>query len=88
MTTAVAERGPLPCLTLHPNDAAKLRLADGDGAAIGDDDDGNSAGTKLTVKLDSSLPAGVAGATVGLPGMAALRLPGYYRVARYAGGGS
>ena len=41
---------------------------------------------KLQEKLDASLPNGVAGVTVGLPGMDALELPEYCRILRYDGG--
>ncbi len=76
LAPAVGERVPAPYLALNPNDAASLHLAAGAIAAITI----NGALFRLHVKLLPSLPAGVAGAVVGLPGAISASLPAWGRI--------
>ncbi|MCB9419904.1 MAG: NADH-quinone oxidoreductase subunit NuoG [Ardenticatenaceae bacterium] len=58
---AIAARAPRPYLALNPDDAAKLELAEGETAALGQD-------LSLPVKLLHSLPKGTIGLPIGLSG--------------------
>lgn len=69
----VAERIPQPYVALHPEDAARLDLADGAEAAL--TMDGRQ--YRLPVRRDESLVAGAAGIPVGLPGATPAVLPDY-----------
>jgi NADH-quinone oxidoreductase subunit G len=73
LAPAVAERVPAPYLALNPEDAARLRVAAGDTAAV------TIAGTtrRLPVALHPSLPAGIAGLPAGLVGPLGALLPGW-----------
>jgi NADH-quinone oxidoreductase subunit G len=64
----LAELAPEPYLALNPDDAGRLGLAGGAGADLSLEGEQY----RLPVKLDPSLPAGVAGLPIGLEG-----LPGY-----------
>lgn len=70
LSPAVAERVPQPYLALHPDDAAGLRLAGG--------------AFRLPGRVEASLPRGVAGLPVGLPGVPWLRLPAWVQLSRGA----
>ena len=80
MAAAVAERAPRPYLALHPDDAGRLAVADGDEVdlALG------TATLSLPVRLIPGLVRGVAGLPVGLPGLPGLDLPAPGRISRRA----
>lgn len=67
----IRRRGPGPHLLLHPAEAEKAGLAEGDLARI------SVAGTELTlpVQFSDALAASTAGLTPGLPGLEGLPLP-------------
>ncbi|MFA4966544.1 MAG: NADH-quinone oxidoreductase subunit G, partial [Thermoleophilia bacterium] len=75
---AVAARAPEPYLGLNPADAGRLGIAEGDRVALWlpwlD--------TQAPCRLLPSLPAGVAGVPVGLPGMPFISLPARARLTR------
>jgi NADH-quinone oxidoreductase subunit G len=78
VTPAVAELAPHPYLALHPDDASRLSVAEGDKVdlALGE-------GTfSLPVRLIESLARGVAGLPVGLPGLPGLDLPAPGKISR------
>jgi NADH-quinone oxidoreductase subunit G len=78
LTPAVAERAPRPYLALHPDDANRLSLAEGDEVdlALGETT------LPLTVRLILGLARGVAGVPAGLPGLPGLDLPAPGRISR------
>lgn len=80
LSPAVAERVPQPYLVLHPDDAAGLRLGLDEAAEL------RLAGAafRLPLRLNASLPKGVAGLPVGLPGVPWLRLPAWVQLSRGA----
>jgi hypothetical protein len=67
-----------PALTLGPEDADALRLADGAEAALSID--GLTA--RLPVRVAAGLPRGVAGIAVGVAGAPVLPLPAWARIAK------
>jgi NADH-quinone oxidoreductase subunit G len=73
LAPAVAERLPVPYLALHPDDAAALGV-DADGEVI--IQPGGSR-YRLRVRLDTTLPRGVAGLPAGLPALQGLELPAW-----------
>jgi NADH-quinone oxidoreductase subunit G len=80
LTPSVASLAPPPYLALHPEDATGFGLREGQEIALA------LGGTEypVVVKLDPSVPAGVAGLPVGLPGEPWVTLPAWY-VPRPAG---
>lgn len=62
MSPPVTERSPVPCVLLHPSDAAYLPVEDGDGVIIETDD----RTIHLEVKLDDHCPLGTVCVPVGL----------------------
>jgi NADH-quinone oxidoreductase subunit G len=80
LSPAVAERVPPLSLALHPDDAAGLRIGPDEAAEL------RIAGMALClpVRIDASLPRGVAGLPVGLPAVPWLSLPAWGRVSRGA----
>jgi NADH-quinone oxidoreductase subunit G len=77
---AIVERVPKPCLLLNPEDAADLNVAEGRILDV----ELTDTVQPLAVKIDPSIPRGIAGLTVGLPGSEWVDLPawGKVRVAR------
>ncbi len=73
---AIAEQAPKPYLLLNNEDAAELHLAD---EWVADVELANTS-QRLTVKLDPSLPKGVAGLSVGLRGSEWVDLPSWGKV--------
>jgi NADH-quinone oxidoreductase subunit G len=78
LTPGVAERAPQPYLALHPDDAS--RLPGDDQSSVELSFDGQV--YHLPVRLEPSLPAGVAGLPFGLPGSPAVTLPRQYQLSR------
>ena len=72
-STSVSERVPQPYLLVNKEDAAKLKIAEGE--AIEFEMDGQQ--LKLPVKLSTSISMGVAGFPVGLPKLSFVELPGW-----------
>jgi NADH-quinone oxidoreductase subunit G len=77
---AIAERVPKSCLLMNPEDAAYLNITDGREVDV----ELTNSSLPLTVKLDPSLPGGIAGIIVGLPGSEWVDLPVWGKV-RVAG---
>jgi NADH-quinone oxidoreductase subunit G len=73
---AIAERVPKPCLWLNDEDAADLQVGLGSEVRL----DLAARSQALAVKLDPSLPRGVAGLAVGLPGSEWVDLPSWGKV--------
>ena len=73
LSPPVSERVPAPYLALAPEDAAELACAEGEQLRllIGD------VTFRLPVKLDASIPRGLAGFPLGLPGMHGVTLPAW-----------
>jgi NADH-quinone oxidoreductase subunit G len=71
LTPGVAERAPQPYLALNPEDAQDLHLEAGESVRVKFQD------TEITLpaRLEATLPKGLAGIPVGLPGMPWLSLP-------------
>jgi NADH-quinone oxidoreductase subunit G len=78
---AVAERAPRPYLALHPDDASRLALAEGDEVDLAL---GEGTTLSLTVRLIPGLARGVSGVPAGLPGLPGLDLPAPGRISRGA----
>ncbi|MGB6067342.1 MAG: NADH-quinone oxidoreductase subunit NuoG [Desulfomonilaceae bacterium] len=76
ISRSVAERVPEPYLWLNDDDAVDLDIAGGSVAQI----DMVKWARRLIVKLDPSLPKGIAGLAVGLPGSDWINLPAWGRV--------
>lgn len=76
LSPGIAERSPEPYLGLNPGDASALGLAAG--AELSLPLGGVTRG--LQVRLIPSLPAGVAGLPVGLPGLLGVALPTWIRL--------
>ncbi len=76
ISRSVAERVPEPYLLLNDDDAVDLDIAGGSVAQI----DMVKWARRLIVKLDPSLPKGIAGLAVGLPGSDWINLPAWGRV--------
>jgi NADH-quinone oxidoreductase subunit G len=74
LTPGIAERAPQPYLLLNPDDAAGLQVREGETVELGID----GAAYRLPVKFLPTLPVGIVGVAVGLPG-----LPGMVRPAEY-----
>jgi NADH-quinone oxidoreductase subunit G len=72
---------PKPYLALCADDAAALSLAEGDEAVI---DAGTHAAT-LPIRIIAGLPSGLAGISVGLPGMPHFEVPGSVVITRSGG---
>lgn len=75
---AVAARAPQPCLALNPEDAAGLAVAPGEQAEF------SLAGARYraAVRLDPTLPRGIAGLSAGLPGLSGLGLPAWAKIGK------
>ncbi|HEY3396503.1 MAG TPA: NADH-quinone oxidoreductase subunit NuoG [Armatimonadota bacterium] len=73
---AIAELTPAPYLGLNPNDARALPVAEGDLVEL----EVGGLTLQYPARLLNSLPAGLAGFPVGLPGMPGLDLPEWGRV--------
>lgn len=73
---AIAERMPKPYLLLNNEDAAELHIAGGWVADV----ELAKTSQRLSVKLDPSLPRGVAGLAMGLPGSEWVDLPSWGKV--------
>ena len=71
LSPAVAGLFPQPYVALHPEDASALGLVEGGRAKV----DVNGSVHDLIVRIFPSLPRGVAGLPVGLPGAPVLDLP-------------
>lgn len=72
-SASVSKRVPRPYLAMNSTDAVRLRLSEGD--AIEFETGGEQ--LNLTVKLDDSIPAGVAGLPTLLPGLPFVALPAW-----------
>ncbi len=77
---AVAELSPGPYVALNPDDAGGRGLAEGDEADV----TLNGKTHCLPVRVDSSLPRGIAGLPVGLPSLTGVSLPARGRVLKAA----
>jgi NADH-quinone oxidoreductase subunit G len=73
----LAELAPWSYLALNPTDAGRVGLAEGDNADL------HIGGERfrLPIKLDASLPAGVAGLPLGLEGAPAYPVTGWGKIA-------
>jgi NADH-quinone oxidoreductase subunit G len=77
LAPGIAELAPEPYLALNPNDLQ--RLGAGEGARIAMETNGTRA--ELPVRVEASLPNGVAGLPPGLPETASVSLPGWFHLA-------
>ncbi|MDE3178403.1 MAG: molybdopterin-dependent oxidoreductase, partial [Acidobacteriota bacterium] len=75
---AVAELSPKPYIAMSPGEAARLQLQEGGEALVSI----NGSSMRLPVRLRESLPAGVAGLSVGLAGGEALNLPAWGKIVK------
>ena len=75
-TPGLAELAPQPYLALNPADAGQLGLAETNAVAI----ELEGLERQLPLKLVPSLPPGLAGLPVGLPGLPFIRLPRWSRL--------
>ena len=71
LTPGVAERAPKPYLAMNPEDAAGQGLQEGQETEVSF----GGSPRRLIVRIVPSLPAGVVGLPVGLPGMLGISLP-------------
>jgi NADH-quinone oxidoreductase subunit G len=78
LSPAVAERAPVPYVALSPEDARALGLTEGDTAEL--NFDGHTFTLPVAVRV--SLPKGIAGLPVNLPGTEPVELPAWGVVAR------
>ena len=81
VASAVAARAPRPYLALHPDDAGRLAVAEGDEVDLAL---GQATTLSLPVRFIPGLARGVAGLPVGLPGLPGLDLPAPARISRRA----
>jgi NADH-quinone oxidoreductase subunit G len=70
-SNAVSKRVPQPYLLVNKDDAAKLKLSEGEAIEF----EMNGQSIKLPVKLSTSIPLGVAGFPVGLPKLSFIECP-------------
>ncbi len=77
LSPAIAERVQKPSLSLNFQDAAALGFKAGDEILLQTD----TTSVRLTLALEPSLPAGVAGVSRGVPGMNWMELPQWGRIA-------
>jgi NADH-quinone oxidoreductase subunit G len=78
LSPAVAERAGAPYIALSPSDAETLGLESGFQARLAVE----GVALDLTVRIIGSLPAGVAGLPVGLPGLEGIAVPAWGTVTR------
>jgi NADH-quinone oxidoreductase subunit G len=78
LSPGVAERSPGPYLALHPDDAARLDLAEGAAAEVRI----NGSVQRFPVKLAADLARGLAGIPAGLPQTKGLQLPAWSSIAK------
>ncbi|NJD68171.1 MAG: NADH-quinone oxidoreductase subunit G [Candidatus Methylomirabilota bacterium] len=78
LAPAVAERAPRPYLALNPTDAVALDAGPGEevNLVLGE------VGYRLPVILNASLPVGLAGLPVGVPGLIGIDLPAWGRIVK------
>jgi NADH-quinone oxidoreductase subunit G len=83
LAPGIADLAPEPYLALHPDDAARMRVAEGNKAIllIG----GRT--MELPIRIVASLPPGLAGLPAGLPETAGVSLPAWGRLQRMTAGG-
>jgi NADH-quinone oxidoreductase subunit G len=81
LTPGVAELAPKPYLALHPEDAARLPVGEGEEIELAP----GGVLRRLPVRLMPSLPRGVAGLPVGLPGLTGITLPAWSSLRRSSG---
>jgi NADH-quinone oxidoreductase subunit G len=74
---AIAERIEKPCLSLNTQDAETFGFEAGDEILLQTD----TTSVRLPLALEPSLPAGVAGVSLGVPGMNWMELPQWGRIA-------
>ncbi len=79
-TPGVARLSPEPFLGLNPEDAQRLGVSDGSRVRLAV----NGLAQDLPVRMMDSLPEGLAGLPVGLPGMPHLELPDWGEVTIHA----
>jgi NADH-quinone oxidoreductase subunit G len=79
-SAAIGERIPAASVTLHPDDAARLGVGEGDTVELVHD----GPAQRIAVALEPALVPGLAALTVGLPGMAWLPLPAWMSIRRAA----
>ncbi len=77
MSPSIGELVPAPYIALNPMDAETKKLPEGAEARL----EFAAASFRLPVKLDPSLPRGVAGFPIGLPGLHGVVLPAWGRIA-------
>ncbi len=82
-TAGIAERAPRPYVALNEADAQRLGVNAGDGVDLRLD----GVVRRLDLRLDASLPAGVAGLPVGLPQLPGVLPPLWARLEAPAGAG-
>ncbi len=80
LAAGIAELAPHPYLALQKTDAERLGLQEGDEARVTLRNSADS--RRLAVRIDSSLPAGVAGLPVGLSGQPWAPLPAWGRIVK------
>lgn len=81
LTPGVAELAPAPYVALHPDDAEELAVAEGTECRV----QVGGPTPDLPVRPDPSLPRGVAGLPVGLPGLPPVALPVWARISTTEG---
>ena len=80
LSPGVAELSPSPYVALHPDDAARIGVAEGDLLELA----GDSLTERLPVKIHPTLVAGLAGVPDGLSKVSATSLPGWYALRKVA----
>lgn len=76
ISPAVKERSPEPYICLHPEDAKALKVKESDKVKLNIDNEEFD----LMVKIEETLPAGVAGFPIGLPGLNYHELPDWGKI--------
>lgn len=80
LAPGIAQLAPAPYLAMHPDDAERLHVHEGDQIEISVDD----APWRLPVRHLPSLPRGVGGLPIGLPGMGPVVLPQWVTLTKVA----
>ena len=78
LSQGIAERVPAPYLAMNPEDASRLRIEEGEKVELSI----SGATCIVPVKKRTSLPRGIAGLPVGLPGIEKFALPEWGRVGK------
>jgi NADH-quinone oxidoreductase subunit G len=81
LTPGIAQQTPEPYVALNADDAARLQLKAGDPVEL----PWGRQTQRLSIRISSALPPGMAGVPAGLPGMPGLGLPVWARISKVPG---